>query len=218
MNPAIHHPRWYLATKLLTESEVHAAEASVPANVQTGEVGPAALVCSSVVSQFTVGTLRIACLQGNWSITTVERSSFDRADISGAVFEALPHTPISAYGLNFAFHRETRLPVVGDYLARLMESLPLGLVCRSGRRRSSVSFRYHTKDESNETVAVIEPSVRGAHKLFVGVNITHQIKARGLFDLRPMLNQSFESDTQEAEVLLNGVLTNIGRADGGANL
>ena len=108
--------------------------------------------------------------------------------------------------------------MVGDYLARLMESLPLGLVCRSGRRRSSVSFRYHTKDESNETVAVIEPSVRGAHKLFVGVNITHQIKARGLFDLRPMLNQSFESDTQEAEVLLNGVLTNIGRADGGANL
>lgn len=217
MNPAIHHPRWYLATKLLSEPEVSEAEAlvQVPGG-PTGEVGPSALMCSGVLSQFTFGAFRIMCLQQSWNITTTERSSFERArHICSGVFDALPHTPVSAYGLNFAFHRETKFEDVGKYLAHLLETLPLGLSPRKHAQASAASFRYHLKSGDDETIALVESSARSARKLFVGINARHQIREQGLFDLGPMLDRSFEVDLQDAESWLDSIVTNLTEQGGG---
>ena len=65
MNPAIHHPRWYLPANLFNESEVSSAERAPKGShaVDAAEPEPSALVCSNVFSQFTFGVLRIVCVQ-----------------------------------------------------------------------------------------------------------------------------------------------------------
>jgi len=203
MNPAIHHPRWYLAAGLLSEAEVAAAESqgkSSSADAE-GDIGPSTLFCSENFSQFTTGVFRIVCLQQNWTIMTKDRAAFDRArDICSGVFQTLPHTPVSAYGFNFAFHKETGSENVGGRLAIIAEKLPLGMVSERGAN-DFASFHYHSRRNGNEMVIAVEPSIRGSAKLFVGVNTTHQIKVEGLFDLGPMLLQSFAKDRREAEEL-----------------
>jgi len=208
MNPAIHHPRWYLATNLLSESEVVEAEShSKEDSASEDEVGPSALWCTENFSQFTAGIFRVVCLQQNWSIMTTNRAAFDRArDICAGVFQTLHHTPVSAYGFNFAFHRETGSENVGRSLAAIAEKLPLGMVSERGSN-DFASFHYHSRRNGDELVVVVEPSIRASTKLFVGVNTTHQIKVQGLFDLGPMLLQSFAKDWREVEELADRAIT-----------
>ena len=131
----------------------------------------------------------------------MDRSSFDRArDICAGVFQTLHHTPVKAYGFNFAFHKQTGLEAVGKSLARIAEKLPLGMVSDRGAS-DFASFHYHSRRNGDETVTVIEPSINDAAKLFIGVNTSHQIKVEGLFDLGPMLLESFSKDWRDAEEL-----------------
>jgi hypothetical protein len=217
MNPAIHHPRWYLAARLLNESEVLSAE-SVPKQqaVDATEPSPGALVCSNVFSQFTFGVLRIVCVQNEWVIMTIERASLDRArQICAQVFEALPHTPVSGYAYNFSFHRETQALDVGKLLAGLAESLPLGLSLRGrAAKGSSASFRYRFSEEGADTTAVVEPSVKDPKKLFVGITDNYQIREAGQFDLGPKLDRTLSRDSAAAVEWLDEILANIERQVG----
>lgn len=221
MNPAIHHPRWYLAAKLLSDTEVAAAESAPRAQVDTSaEPNPNALACSNVFSQFTFTDLRIVCVQNELVIMTTDRKSLERArQICTQVFQALPHTPVSGYAYNFSFHRPTRLPSIGKLLARLAEALPLGLSVR-GRdvkdlKDLSASFRYNFYSEGHDTTVVVEPSVRDPKKVFVGITESYQIRETGQFDLAPKLEQTFARDFADATGWLEEILTRIEQQVGG---
>src|SRR5712692_7798773 len=108
MNPAIHHPAWYKAIGALSDEELQ----TTGAVVHVGSVPPAqfsagAAICTPAISQFTAGRIRIACIVGQtWTIVTTDQNLWARIrDVAISVFEALGHTPVSAYGLNFTFHR-----------------------------------------------------------------------------------------------------------------
>jgi hypothetical protein len=208
MNPAIHHPRWYVATKLLSEGEASAAESPmIPVPQQPS---PVALVSTSVFSQFSFGDFRIVCLGNQWSITTIQQPSFARArDLCSSVFELLPHTPVSGYSLSFAFHRATPLRDVGKYLATLAEKLPLGFKPQAGSRPLSATFRYQLARDDGEVVAMVEPSRRTATKVFIAINSSYQITEKGLFDLRPKLENSFQRTIPDVEEWLRNILSNF---------
>jgi hypothetical protein len=205
MNPAIHHPRWYVETQLLSEDEANQAMAKFPGIETMNEVPAGALICSNVMSQFTFSDLRITCLENNWTILATSKDSYERSKrIAVGVFKVLHHTPVGAYGFNFSFHRSTKSKDIARHLAKLAETLPLGLKpVNSDSEPALASFRYHVRNRDCETVVVVEPSTRSNEKLFLGINFTHRVQATGLFDLAPMLEAGFSQDTHDAEVWLN---------------
>jgi hypothetical protein len=198
MNPAIHHPRWYLAAGLLSEGEVTEAESHGRGAVEEEQdAGSSALWCTENYSQFTAGAFRVVCFQQNWTIMTIDRASFERArDVCAGVFKTLHHTPISAYGFNFAFHEETGAESVGRILA---EKMPIEVSERGPN--DFARFHYHSRRNGDEVTIALEPSMKGPKKLFVGINTSHQIKETGLFDLSPMLLSDFAKDCRESEEL-----------------
>ena len=97
------------------------------------------------------------------------------------VFEALPHTPVSSYGLNFLFHRKTALGSVGPRLGTAVEGLRLGLF-RLPQGSSSAKIHYTTSSGNRVVTTSVEPSVRAQGMLYVGINFTYRIEAKGFFE------------------------------------
>src|SRR5258708_30193597 len=83
-------------------------------------------ICTPAISQFTADRMRVACIGQNWTIATTDRDLWTKVrDVAISVFEALGHTPVSAYGLNFMFHRTTTVGNVAARLARFIDDTPL---------------------------------------------------------------------------------------------
>ena len=216
MNPATHHPRWYLAIGVLNQAEVNEAEGHAASATGTadGSVQANSLVCGAVSSQFTVRTFRVICLQNHWWIATTDATSLARMrDICDAAFKALPHTPVSSFTFHFAFHRATKQENVGARLAALAERLPFGF--RAGPpTRALASFQYRLFSVGGRDVNLsVEPSMREQKKIFLGVTVTHQIQQQGSFDLKPMLDEGLERDPREARDWLARVLAAIEVSD-----
>src|ERR1700730_3850135 len=139
MNPSIHHPAWYKLIGALSDEELGSAltgstspaPAETPAS-QEGEVFEVAsglTVTTPGLAQFTAGKMRIACVGQSWTITTYEQALLSRiCDVASSVFEALTHTPVSAYGINFNFHRKTNVGDTGARLAQIVDATPLALL------------------------------------------------------------------------------------------
>jgi hypothetical protein len=215
MNPAIHHPRWYLTIGVLNQAEVDEAEgrASLASQTADGSTQASSLVCTPLSSQFTVRTLRVICFQNQWWIATTDAASLARMrDICDAVFKALPHTPVSAFTFNFAFHRATKQENVGAKLAALAERLPFGFRSEPAAN-AAASFQYRVSVGGRDVNLSVEPSMRDPKKIFVGFSVTHRIQGAGLFDLRPMLDESLERDPREARDWLSRVLAAIEVSD-----
>src|SRR5205814_909544 len=112
MNPRIHHPSWYELVGLLTPEQAKEALAS---SATFGLPGFAQLAAPSL-------GLTISCNEKQWTVQTENREKISLLQsITFRVFdELLKHTPVSAYGFNIIYSRETRCPSVGKYLADLI--------------------------------------------------------------------------------------------------
>lgn len=208
MNPAIHHPAWYQSIGLISEDECSSAVGTSKRR-QTGTVlsySTEEAVCTPVFSQFTAGPIRVACIPENWSVTTIERGMLNRAEhICLKVFEALKHTPVSSFALNFLFHKQTRLKNVGERFANLASQLPLGVVFEESASRSA---KIHFVSSAGDRVVnvAVEPSVRGNDRVYVGVTCAHTIQAKGFFDLDQYLVPAMKRDSQDANDLVSRVV------------
>lgn len=90
MNPAIHHPSWYQA--------IGAAD---DASAQKAASQPDMIVLQQL-ARIRLGPLDIQCLPEQWRVSSAsERDEGAAIELTVKVFEALNHTPVHAFGLNY---------------------------------------------------------------------------------------------------------------------
>lgn len=227
MNPAIHHPAWYKLIHASTEEELASSgmtplgrpdskEGSAPKEkVALRILTTATPICTPALSQFTVGKMKVTCTEQNWSISSYEPQMLPRlVEIASKVFEALAHTPVSAYGMNFSFHRKVSMGNVGLRLAEMVDSTPISLFKnRQGMRSAKIG--YSVSQPERTLNASIEASVKGADVVFVGINAHHPIRPSGTgfeqFELAPLLRASRDADLRDARDILSAVLSALGK-------
>ncbi|MDO8434941.1 MAG: hypothetical protein Q7S58_21285 [Candidatus Binatus sp.] len=197
MNPAIHHYAWYLHENILKKEEADIA-------AQSG-----AGVCTAQLSQLQFGAILIFCDPIRWQISTSEIQAVGRiVKIADDTFSVLRHTPVSAFGFNFNHHRSTRLPKVNNTLARMVRSLPLGLISED-REESAGKLNYQHSVGGGRVITVqIEPSVRGPDQVYVAVNVEYRMTAAAgefkAFELK--LEERFPGDRKFAEQQLEFIV------------
>jgi hypothetical protein len=218
MNPAIHHPAWYRAIGALNDSELTLAGAAPDPAVQqtpgTSPSGAALPICTPAFSQFTAGAIRVICINQSWTISTHEKILLVKIrDIATKVFSALGHTPVSAYGLNFSYHRKTRLQDVATRLAEFVEAMSLGFD-RFQQTKRAARIAYTTSHAGRDLNISVERSVRGLDSVFVGINAHHPILLPAppfqQFDLSPLFQDSLEPDMRDAQLCLSHILAAFG--------
>lgn len=208
MNPAIHHPTWYKYLGLLDEQECNSALA-------------ATIVVVSPVSQFTAPPFQVVCQPERWEIQTTQSKYMERILVTASkVFEVLTHTPVSAYGFNFHFHKEARTANVGQALGSAVSGLPLGLVL-SEDEAGEMSVISTNKD--GHTTITVAQSALGPNRVLVRFNAHYNI-ALALnpvhFELTPLLREHFFPDHARAEQYAQSVvsgLPKLGGVNGGRN-
>jgi hypothetical protein len=216
MNPAIHHPTWYKIIGALSESEVAEAMAQKAPPLPGPGQGYATITSAVTMfmpgfAQFTAGKVRITCVEQSWTIWTHDRALLSRCcEIASSVFEALEHTPVTAYGLNFIYHRQTAIGAVAVRLAEILDASQLGLQLKqvAGTRSAKVGYTFSEKGRALNVN--VEQSTRGADTLFVSINAHHPIVAEevggGLFDLGALLRGSIRRDSSDAEETISKIM------------
>jgi hypothetical protein len=181
MNPRIHHPAWYAAVNILSPEEAGAASLTA---------------CTPVFTHFQLPGLAVLCTDERWEIQSQDANKLQRMlDIAGRTFEALMHTPISAFGLNFFFVRQTGLNDVGRRLAELINGLPLGRRPAESDRTQITTTTASPDRQIQETVSA---APEDASFVRVAYNVNHPIRLEGVFfDLAPLLRRAFDEDFPE---------------------
>jgi hypothetical protein len=218
LNPAIHHPAWYKAIGVLSDEELSGAlagalqkagDGKIPIIGSLGTMSEGEPICSPLFAQFTVGRMRLICIPQNWTIATYDQALISRiVEITIAVFEALPQTPVSAYGLNFNFHRKTGTKNIGARMAQIVDATQFPFLKElNGSRSARVGY---TIDQGARVLNIsLEPSVRSPDTIFASLNAHHPIPAETgfrYFDLTPLLKQSVDQDLNDAKNLLSEVI------------
>jgi hypothetical protein len=198
MNPSIHHPAWYRLNGIFTEEEYTAADKS-------------STLVTSQISQFSVGSVTILCDPVRWQAQTKDEAKLERLkEIAAKTFEVLFHTPVSLYGLNFAYHRVTTLSEVNSVLATLIRGLPLGLGSEPAEK-SAAKINYQTTSTGRVLTTLVEPSVKGGEQVFVAINAEYRTPTPAPgeykpFDLTPLLNEAFHRDYPDAKRIVANVV------------
>jgi hypothetical protein len=156
-NPAIFQPRWLAVQKLIRPEEGENAKITT---------------VQAELADFSTEWFQLQVLQHRFQITSQDpRQYAPLRDLAGGIFAILPHTPITALGLNRSFH--FKMPSVeswhgiGNLLAPkdpwspIMEAPGLRSLNMEGRRKQADGGILHVK---------VEPSVRVEHGLFVDIN------------------------------------------------
>src|SRR5262249_37769702 len=120
MNPPIHHPVWYGDAGILTRAEADEA-LRLPG-----------FACSGEIAEFTLPDLRMISTRSRWSVTTTRSHTLDRIlNMAVLTYEELRDTPVSTLGLHFDYQRDAGIGDVREKLARIAQTIPLGLPSES---------------------------------------------------------------------------------------
>ncbi len=193
MNPALHHPGWYKSQNFIDQQEQDSAVTALP------------LVTTPQFSNFVAPEFTIVCLPDRWEIQTVKSQAMDRIlSVACAVFEALQHTPVGAYGFNFITNREVGVPKPGQSLAEALARLPFGF---SATEDTEGEISFTTKGEKQRITLAVSKSLLGDSLALIRFNAHHEITAPKdtIFDLTPMLRRDFGPDFQRAQAYFHSV-------------
>jgi len=192
MNPAIHHPQWYLAIDQLSEDEVKAA-------LHTGN-----FIFVPQLARFQTAGMELQCLPDKWQLSTPARALLPRlVQLSSSTFQRLGETPIRSYGVN----TRVELQVDEELGTRLSESLgdiPLGLRFRERLPNlTSLVVEYPLEDLVMDGQPTIPRTFKAtlqhrAGALLININVDHQIPLTATpvrFDLDHLLERSTEAQS-----------------------
>jgi hypothetical protein len=176
-NPAIFQPWWLVENGLLPSDEAAFA--------------PQAMVVTNDIAAYTAGWLSLQVTQDKAVFSTVAQAQ-DSAlrDLVLGVLELLPHTPISAIGVNydahFALESEEAWHRIGDAFLPKEKWEPLfkgdnWLKREGGLRTGLLSMTVHvSRSNAKDFVRVnVAPSTRIPTAVYVGINAHFQLSAAG---------------------------------------
>ena len=181
MNPAIHSPDWYRSLELISDSEL-------------AESRGLGLAVTQIVSNFQVPSFQVVCTEEKWLIRASESQAERVMRIAQGVFEALEHTPVSAYGINFNLHVEGDAP---DVHRRFTSRI--GTILRLEEEVEFCSLSYAVLLDGRTLNARIEPSRQQANRLFMSLNYHYGVSAQQFqrFDLGTLLQEAAERDRRD---------------------
>ena len=194
MNPAIHHPAWYLATSIITQSEF---EESLRNPV----------VVSTPAAQFATDGFSVVCLPDRWQISCSTADGRHILALAKATFDKLYHTPITAYGVNHDFHAETTKQIPST-LATLVRQTGLPF---PPNEVASAAITYTAEASDCTFKTVISASPRGPHFLQIQNNAHFVIPQDAIrhFDLGPLLDDAFRKNEDRSQSMLSNFVNAI---------
>jgi len=164
-NPAIFHPEWFLRQGLIGEQDAKEAENKV---------------VSSEVTDVQLWGLKLLCISERLSLGTSNISQAARVqDLLLQMFTLLPHTPITACGINHHVHYHVDST---DYWHKIGHTLAPkdrvwnGLLDQPGMR--SLTIKAQRRDAfPGEINITVEPSVKFPPGIFVRSNFHYPLPA-----------------------------------------
>ena len=163
-NPAIFQPRWLGTQQLIRPEEAEKAKITI---------------IHAEVADFSTEWFQLQVLQNRFQLASTDPRQYSPLrDLAAAIFAILPHTPVTALGLNRQFH--FKMPsrdawhAIGHLLApkepwhRIMDTPGLRALMMEGRRKDAKGGTLHVK---------VEPSVSVEYGLYIDIN--EEFKASG---------------------------------------
>lgn len=195
-NPAIFSPDWLERNKLIGEGDA--------ATAREGSQGRPLLV-SHQVTTFESEWFALQVLENQFSLTSKGVLTPAFKDLATGIFQLVPHTPISAVGLNFVGH--FKLANMGEYhkigdvlapkdiwAALYPDELTAGMAQITIRfQRGTRDKPADTKDEKRITV---QPSRNISHGVSLAFNDHHDLTVATDRELTPAEQVAIIVDTQ----------------------
>lgn len=202
MNPAIHHPLWYEAAHLIDQTERESAMESP------------GLVNSREISQFAAPGYSILCLPERWEIRTASADLLERLLVLACgVFDALPHTPVKAFGFNFHVNRPTSVGSVGKVLASALHNWPIGFQSMGD---DAGEVRFISAAGARKCTVMVGQAEAIPSQAAVRINFHYDIKPNlenVLFDLTPLLREHFWADHEFAQERIRSIISGMPRME-----
>jgi hypothetical protein len=194
MNPAIHHPAWYRAMSIITQSEF---EESLRKEV----------IVTPQFAQFASDSFSLVCYPDRWQVLCDTADGTRIVALAKATFDKLDHTPVHAYGVNHDFHVETTKQIPSTLVAIMRKTdLPFP------PNEVGTAVLTYTAEVSGCTFkTVISASPRGPYFLHIQNNAHFVIsqEASGHFDLGPLLNEAFLRNENRSQLMRSSLVDAI---------
>lgn len=211
-NPAIFSLDWLERNGLIGKGDADA--------VREGSQGKSLLV-SHPVTTFETKWFALQVLENQFSLTSKDALSPAFKDLAVGIFQLVPHTPVTAVGLNFFGHfklaSEDELHQVGDVLAPKDIWKALYPDESPGLAELTIRIQRWTRGEPLKTKDAKRISVQPSNKItfgaFLSYNDHHDVSASGEDNLRPaervatVIDTRWESSWQDAVRVFDGVLS-----------
>ena len=211
-NPAIFSPDWMERNGLIGKDDAD--------SVREGPQGKSLLI-SHQVATFETKWFALQVLENQLSLTSKDALSPAFKDLAVSIFQMVPHTPVTAVGLNFMGHyklaSENEYHRVGDVLAPkdiwkalYPDEMP-GLADLTVRiQRGSRGEPLKTKDEKR---IAVQASDKIRFGVFLDYNDHHDVSASDEDNMMPgervatLIDSKWESSWQDAVRVFDGVLS-----------
>ena len=203
MNPRLHSPWWYEFLGLLSAADRDAAANS------------SGYLITPQLAQMPGPQWRVICQESRWEVHTQHRDAADEIlSVAIRVFRALEHTPVSAFGFNFHFDRQPKVPNVGQLLASRIAGVGIGLPS-SGLVSGQLGLT--TADGSNTWTIVLATNEQDPAILKVMHNANYPIRSESkemvTFDLGEKLSAAFLPALERSRDLTNNILQAIASSE-----
>ena len=211
-NPAIFSPDWLERNGLIGKDDA--------STVREGSQGKSLLV-SHQVATFETKWFALQVLENQYSLTSKDALSPAFKDLAVGMFQLVPHTPVSAVGLNFFGHFKLASKAeshrIGDLLAPKDIWKSLYPDDSAGLADLTIRIQHWTRGEPLKTKDEKRISVQPSKKIKFGVyfsyNDHHDVSGSDEDNLRPaervatIVDTAWEASWHDAVRVFDGVLT-----------
>jgi hypothetical protein len=211
-NPAIFSPDWLERNELIGKGDADVA--------REGDQGRPLLV-SHQVTTLETDWFALQVLENQFSLTTKETLSPAFKDLAVGIFQLLPHTPVTAVGLNFFAH--FRLSGTDEY-HRLGDVLAPKDIWNSlypnetpGLAALTIQVKHETRDALSEPKDQKRISIQPSHQIKFGIfllyNDHRDVSAAADKNVTPaelvaaVIDKEWESSWKDAVRVFDALLT-----------
>lgn len=211
-NPAIFSPDWLERNNLIGKGDADTAR-------ERSQAKP--LLISHQVTAFETKWFALQVLENQFSLTSKDALSPAFKDLAVGIFQLVPHTPVTAVGLNFLAHfklaSEDEYHRVGDVLAPKDIWKYLYPDESHGLADLTIRVQYVTRGEpvrtKDEKRISVQPSSQIKFGVFLSYNDHHDVSSGDVDTRRPaeqvatIIDNEWESSWKDAMRVFDGVLT-----------
>jgi len=214
-NPAIFSPDWLERNGLIGKDDADNAREKDPSK---------SLLISHQVAAFETEWFALQILENQFSLTSKAALSPALKDLAAGIFQMVPHTPITAVGLNFMGHfklpSEDTYHKVGDVLAPKDIWKSLYPDRSHGLADLTVRIQYAARGEpvktNDEKRITVQPSNKfkfGKFGVYLAYNDHHDFTVAGSNDLSPaeraatVIDTEWENSWTDAVRVFDGILS-----------